>query len=147
MCISYAFLLIIYIWTKGRVSSVGIATRYELDSPGDGIPVGARFSAPVQTGPGTHPASYTMGNVSFLGVKRPGRGSDHPSPYLARMIKEGRTTPQVPSWPSWLALRRPLPLPSHYRGNVWATSNYGKSQAPLYKQEESCSIPYYRRVS
>jgi hypothetical protein len=25
------------------------------------FPVGARFSAPVQTGPGAHPASYTMG--------------------------------------------------------------------------------------
>ena len=27
---------------------------------GDRILVGARFSAPVQTGPGAHPASYTM---------------------------------------------------------------------------------------
>jgi hypothetical protein len=36
---------------------------------GDRIPVGARFSAPVQTGPGAHPASCTMGTVSFLGVK------------------------------------------------------------------------------
>jgi len=29
--------------------------------------VGARFSASVQTGPGAHPASYTMGTGSFLG--------------------------------------------------------------------------------
>jgi len=36
---------------------------------GDTIPVGARFSAPVQTGPGAHPASCAMGTVSFLGVK------------------------------------------------------------------------------
>jgi len=28
---------------------------------GDQIPLGARFSAPVQTGPAAHPASYTMG--------------------------------------------------------------------------------------
>ena len=41
--------------------------------PGDGIPVGARFSAPVQTGPGAHPASCKMGTGSFPGVKR-GRG-------------------------------------------------------------------------
>ena len=40
---------------------------------GDRIPVGARFSAPVQTGPGAHPASYTMGTGSFPGVKS-GRG-------------------------------------------------------------------------
>jgi hypothetical protein len=36
----------------GRVSSVGIATRYGMDGPGDQNPVGgARFSAPVQTDP------------------------------------------------------------------------------------------------
>jgi hypothetical protein len=41
------------------------------------IPAGARFSAPVQTGPGAHPASYTIGTGSFPG----GRGvalSTHP---------------------------------------------------------------------
>ena len=31
----------------------------------DRIPVGASFSAPVQTGPGAHPASYTIGTGSF----------------------------------------------------------------------------------
>jgi len=35
----------------------------------DPIPVGARFSAPVQTGPGAHPASCTMGTGFFPGVK------------------------------------------------------------------------------
>ena len=47
---------------------------------GDRIPEGVRFSAPVQTGPGAHPASYTMGTDSFQGVKRPERGVDHPPP-------------------------------------------------------------------
>jgi len=32
-------------------------------------PGGARFSAPVQTDPGAHPASCTMGAGSFPGVK------------------------------------------------------------------------------
>ena len=32
-------------------------------------PGGARFSAPVRTGPGAHPASCTMGTGSFLGVR------------------------------------------------------------------------------
>jgi hypothetical protein len=32
-------------------------------------PGGARFSAPVQTGPGSHPASCTMGICSFPGVE------------------------------------------------------------------------------
>ena len=35
---------------------------------------GATFSAPVLTGPGAHPASYTMSTGSFPGVKQP-----HPS--------------------------------------------------------------------
>ena len=35
----------------------------------DRIPVGTRFSAPVQTGPGAHPASCTIGTGFFLGVK------------------------------------------------------------------------------
>jgi hypothetical protein len=45
---------------------------------GDWIPVGARFPAPVQTGPEAHPASYTVGTEFFLWVKRPGRGIDYP---------------------------------------------------------------------
>ena len=52
---------------------------------GDRIPVGARFSAPVQTGPGAHPAYYTMVTGSFSGVKRPGRGRDHPTPSIAEV--------------------------------------------------------------
>jgi hypothetical protein len=54
---------------------------------GDRIPVGARFSAPVQTGPGAHPASYTVGTGSFPGVKRQGRGIDHPPPSSTK-VKE-----------------------------------------------------------
>jgi hypothetical protein len=54
-------------------SSVGIANGYGLDGPGIEIPVGARFSAPVQTGPGAHPASCTMGTGSSPGIES-GRG-------------------------------------------------------------------------
>jgi len=36
---------------------------------GDRIPVGARFFALIQTGPGDHPASCTMGTGCFPGVK------------------------------------------------------------------------------
>jgi hypothetical protein len=39
--------------------------------------VGARFFAHVQTGPGAHPVSCTMGTGSFSRVKRPGRDADH----------------------------------------------------------------------
>ena len=43
---------------------------------GDQIPVGARSSAPVHTGPGAHPDFCTM--------KRPGRGIDHTPPPIQR---------------------------------------------------------------
>jgi len=55
-------------------------TGYELDGLGIESQWWARFFAPVQTGPGVHPASYTMGTVSFPGGKDwPGREAD-PSP-------------------------------------------------------------------
>jgi hypothetical protein len=47
----------------------------------------ARFSAPVQTGPEAHPASYTVSIGSFPEVKWPGRGVDHPPP-LSAEVKE-----------------------------------------------------------
>ena len=71
---------ILLISASGRDSSVGIATRYGLDGPGIESRWGARFSVPVQTCPGAHPASCTMGTGSFPGVKRPGRGVDHAPP-------------------------------------------------------------------
>ena len=68
----------------GPVSVVGIATGYGLDGLGIEFRWVARFSATVHTGPGAHPASCTMGTVSFPGVKS-GRGVTlipHP-PYSA----------------------------------------------------------------
>jgi hypothetical protein len=81
----------------------GIAGR-----SGHKIPAGARFFALVQTGPGAHPASCTMGTESFPGVKRPGRGADH-HPFLAPKSRKSRARPLPPSGPSGL-LGVPLPL-------------------------------------
>ena len=86
----------------GRDSSVGIATHFGLNGPGIESRWGARFSAPVKTGPGAHPAPYTTGTGSFSGVKRPGRGVDHP-PHLAPRLKKKysytSTPPTGASWP------------------------------------------------
>jgi len=62
-----------YYENRGQGSVVGIATGYGLNGPGIESRWEARFSAPVQTGHGAHPASYTMGTVSFPRVKS-GRG-------------------------------------------------------------------------
>jgi hypothetical protein len=83
-----------YIYMVGRDSSVGIATRYCLDGPGIEFERGASFSAPVQAGPGLHPASYTTPTGSFSGVKRSGCAfSTHR--HLARRLKR-RATPLPP---------------------------------------------------
>ena len=70
----------------GPGSSAGIATGYGLDGPGIESRWGARFSASVQTGPGAHPASCTMGTGSFPGVKS-GRGVTlTPHPLLVPLV-------------------------------------------------------------
>jgi hypothetical protein len=70
-------------------SSVCVATCYGLEGPGIESRFGARFSAPVQTGPGVHPASYTMGTGSLSpGVKRPRRVVDQPPPLAPKIKKE-----------------------------------------------------------
>jgi len=66
--------------------------------------VGARFSVPIQTGPGAHPASYTMGTGSFLGVKRPGRGIDHPPPSSAEVKERIELYFFSTSGPSWTVI-------------------------------------------
>ena len=71
---------------RNTTAQIMFCTNYDKYNPlragrsGDRIPVGARFSAPVQKVPEAHPASYTMGTVYFPGVKRPGLGVDHLPP-------------------------------------------------------------------
>jgi hypothetical protein len=57
--------------------------------------MGERFSTPVQTGPGAHLVSYTMGIGSVPGVKWSGHGVyllPHPAPRLTEE-KHYTTTP------------------------------------------------------
>jgi len=63
-----------------------------------------RFSAPVQTRPGAHPASYTMGTGSLPGVDGPERGVDHRPPYSPE-VKERAELTSIPL----LGLRGLLP--------------------------------------
>jgi len=84
----------------GRYNEVGIATRYGLHVPRSNAGGGARLSAPVQTGPRAHPASYRMNTGYFPGVKRPGHGVDHP-PHIAPRLK------------NWYSHTSTLPLGFH----------------------------------
>jgi hypothetical protein len=71
---------------------------------------GARFSATAQTGPGAHPASYTMGSGSFPGVKRSGCGTDHPLPSSAKVKERVELYLYSTSGPSWPVLGWALPF-------------------------------------
>jgi len=77
-------------------------TRYGLEGPGFESRWGASFFAPIQTGPGAHPASYAMGTGSFPGIKWPGRGVDYRPPKCAE-VKERLDlylfSTSGPSWP------------------------------------------------
>ena len=84
---NYKHILVEYTYICGPGGVVGIATAYGLDGPGIESRWGARFSAPVQTGPEAHPASCTKGTGSFPGGKvLPGRDAE-PSPLLVRRSK------------------------------------------------------------
>jgi hypothetical protein len=57
-----------------------------------------RFFAPVQTGPGTHPASCTMGIMSFPGVKSSWGVTLAPHPLLVLWSWKSRAIPLLPLW-------------------------------------------------
>ena len=67
---------------------------------GDQIPVEARFSARVQTGPCAHQTSCTMGTASFLRVKRQGRGLNYPPPSRTEGAERVELYLYSSSWPS-----------------------------------------------
>ena len=84
----YSYLRYVLLIAGGPGSVVGITTGYGLDGPGIESRWGVSFSAPVQNGPGAHPASCTMGTASFPGGKvRPGRHAKPSSPYCAVVMK------------------------------------------------------------
>jgi hypothetical protein len=60
--------------------------------------VGEIFSAPVQTGPGAHAASYAMGTRSFPEVKRPVREVDHTPPSRAEVKERVELYLYTPLW-------------------------------------------------
>jgi hypothetical protein len=58
---------VVVVFVEGRYSD-----SQRAGGSGDQIPVQLTLSAPVQTGPGAHPASCTMGAGCFQEVKRRG---------------------------------------------------------------------------
>jgi len=85
----------------GRHNVVGIAARYGLGGPVIESRGEARFFALVQPGLGAQPASCTTGTGYFPGIKRPGRGVDHPPPSSAEVKERVELYLYTLSGPSW----------------------------------------------
>jgi len=83
----------------GLGSVVRIATGCGLDGLGIESWWEAGFSAPVQTGPGAHPASCTMGTGSFPGVKSARGVTLIPHPLLVLWSWKSRAIPVLPFGP------------------------------------------------
>jgi hypothetical protein len=84
----------------GRDSLVGVANRYGLNGPGVESRWGARFSAPVQTGPGAYSAFYTR----VPGLCRQ-YSVDHSPPSNADVKGRVELYLYAPFGPSWPVLR------------------------------------------
>jgi hypothetical protein len=94
----YNFIFIVYLSTKSRDSSVGIASGYVLDSwgliPGRGK--GFSLLHRVQIGSRAHPASYPIGTGgSFPGGKTLGLEANHSPPFSAK-VKHGGAITSLP---------------------------------------------------
>jgi hypothetical protein len=104
---------ILYIFLCCRRYTISL----QAERSGDRAPVGVRFFALVQTGPGDHPASCTMDTGSFPGVKRQGHGVNHQPPPSAEVKETVQLYFYYPCAPSWPVLGWTLPIPhlSHAR--------------------------------
>jgi len=60
--------------------------------------VGARFSASVQTDPGAHPTTCTMGTGSFLGVNIGLGVTLTPHPFIVTWSRKGRAITLLLLW-------------------------------------------------
>ena len=71
---------------------------------GDRTPVRARFSAPVRTDPGAHPASCIMGTRSLTPGTAPGAWRWPPYPCRAKVKERVQVQLYYSSGPSWSVL-------------------------------------------
>jgi hypothetical protein len=72
--------------------------------------VGTRFFAHVQTSPGAHPASCTMGTGSIPGVKRSERGANHTTSFSRRGLERVELEFYSPFRPHMPVIGSTLPL-------------------------------------
>ena len=140
----------------GQDSSVGIATRHELDGLGIESWWGW-FSIPIQTSPGAHPASDIVGTGSFLGVKQLRRGVYHPPPYIVKVKESVKLYICSPSGPTLPVIGGTLPLTLPFLSYIYlifcaftlCTPNNGSmlQSAPSKLLMSSVSVPRLPSIS
>jgi hypothetical protein len=85
----------------GQGSVVSVAIHYGVgwsrDRKPEGWGRGLDFIHPFRLVLGTYPASYTMGTLSFQGIKLPGHGIDHPPPSSTE-VEESRAIHLLLLW-------------------------------------------------
>jgi hypothetical protein len=120
-----------------------------------------RFSVPVQTSPGAHPTSYTMGTGSFPGVNRPRRDVDHTPPSSAEVNERVQLylySTSGPSWPFFIVvvvvIAAVVVVLQIQRHAVWPLNrlqrppsgtlvSWAQSKSLLKLQIESCVVPVH----
>ena len=133
-----AVILIFYTTASGPGSIVWYSDWLRAGWSGDRILVGARFSAPVQTGPSVHLAYCTMGTGSFPGVKNGWGVILTTQPLLVPWSRKSTAIPLLP-----LRAVRPVQTLSACTVQLYLYSPYGPYS--LYRASvpvQGCTLPY-----
>jgi hypothetical protein len=93
-----------YILTSGPGWRSQYCDSIQAGWSGNRILVGAGFSAPVQSGPGAHPASFTMGTGSLSWGKVARAWLTPPSPFCTKVKEKVELYLYSRSGPSWPVL-------------------------------------------
>jgi hypothetical protein len=107
---AFALYLLLSSWAGIAQSVQWLATGWTVRGSNTGG--GEIFSSRPDRPLGLISLLYNRYRVSFLGVKRPGRGVDHPPPSSATVKERVGLYVYSPSGPSLPVLGRTLPLPS-----------------------------------
>ena len=123
-----------YYASRGRDSSVGIATRYGLWQSGDRIPVGGEIFRTRPDRPWGRPSLLYNGYRVFPGGTAAGRGADHPPPSKCRGHERVGLYLYSPSGPQWLVIGRTF-LCKHVVILLHISASHGHPQGSIQQRK------------